>query len=102
VRLHEKVDAKELRNRPPSGVSGAPPRLPVYFSASAPGPFEDDPSVTNKRFPGNPTKSYRSIHPLRVVAEVEDWEPSDPALVKGMPGSLEKMRQQGMQDLIDD
>ena len=37
------------------------------------GPFEDDPNVTNKRFRGNPTKSYRTRHPLRIVGEVEDW-----------------------------
>ena len=37
------------------------------------GPFEDDPNVTDKKFPGNPTRSYRSTAPLRVVGEVEDW-----------------------------
>ena len=35
------------------------------------GPFEDDPNVTDKRFPGNPTQSYRTRHPLRIVAELE-------------------------------
>ena len=38
------------------------------------GPFEDDPNVTDERFPGNPTRSYRTRHPLRVVGEVETWE----------------------------
>ncbi len=38
------------------------------------GPFEDDPNVTNKRFPGNPTRSYRSIHSLRVVGELTEWD----------------------------
>src|SRR6185312_2294545 len=38
------------------------------------GPFEDDPNVTNKKFPGNVTQSYRTRHPLRVVGEVEDWQ----------------------------
>ena len=37
------------------------------------GPFEDDPNVTNKRFPGNPTRSYRSNSPLRIIGEVTDW-----------------------------
>jgi len=37
------------------------------------GPFEDDPNVTDKKFPGNPTRSYRSAAPLRVVAEVAEW-----------------------------
>lgn len=38
------------------------------------GPFENDPNVTDKKFPGNPTRSYRSREPLRIVAEVETWE----------------------------
>jgi rifampin ADP-ribosylating transferase len=37
------------------------------------GAFEDDPNVTDKKFPGNPTRSYRSTEPLRVVGEVADW-----------------------------
>ncbi len=38
------------------------------------GPFEDDPNVTNKRFPGNPTQSYRTRHPLRIVAKLGSWQ----------------------------
>jgi len=82
-------------------LTGAEPPGHIYLVEPT-GPFEDDPNVTNRRFPGNPTKSYRSVHPLRIIAEVEDWEPSDPELVRGMLESLEAMRQQGMQDLIDD
>jgi hypothetical protein len=37
------------------------------------GEFEDDPNVTNKKFPGNPTRSYRSTAPLRVVSETTAW-----------------------------
>jgi hypothetical protein len=37
------------------------------------GPFEDDPNVTDKKFPGNPTRSYRSKEPLRIVGEVTEW-----------------------------
>lgn len=37
------------------------------------GPFENDPNVTNKKFPGNPTRSYRSAAPLKIVGEVDDW-----------------------------
>lgn len=48
----------------------APPRV---YLVEPTGPFEDDPNVTNKRFPGNPTRSYRSTEPLRVVREVDDW-----------------------------
>ncbi|MCK8608546.1 NAD(+)--rifampin ADP-ribosyltransferase [Agromyces sp. C10] len=48
----------------------APPRV---YLVEPTGPFEDDPNVTDKKFPGNPTRSYRSTAPLRVVGEVEDW-----------------------------
>lgn len=48
------------------------------------GPFEDDPDLTDKKFPGNPTKSYRSRYPLRVVGEVTDWEPHPPEEIKAM------------------
>ena len=65
------------------------------------GPFEDDPNVTNKRFPGNPTESYRTRHPLLVVGEVEDWEGHDPEVLQGMLDNLARMRAQGL-DLIED
>jgi Rifampin ADP-ribosyl transferase len=65
------------------------------------GPFEDDPNVTNKRFPGNPTESYRSRHPLRVVGEVESWQGHDPETLKGMLDRLAQLREQGL-DVIED
>ena len=65
------------------------------------GPFEDDPNVTDKQFPGNPTRSYRTRHPLRVVAELEDWEGHDPAVLKGMLDHLAQLREQGL-DVIED
>ncbi len=45
------------------------------------GIFEDDPNVTNVRFPGNPTRSYRSAHPLKVVGEVSAWERPAPEVI---------------------
>ena len=65
------------------------------------GPFEDDPNVTNKRFPGNPTQSYRTRHPLRVVGEVDSWEGHYPEVLKGMLDSLALLREQGL-DVIED
>jgi len=59
------------------------------------GPFEDDPNVTNKRFPGNPTRSYRTRHPLRVVGVVEDWEGHPPEAVQAMLDNLESLRAAG-------
>jgi rifampin ADP-ribosylating transferase len=46
---------------------------PRVYQVEPTGPFEDDPNVTDKKFPGNPTRSYRSSAPLRVVGEVTDW-----------------------------
>jgi rifampin ADP-ribosylating transferase len=65
------------------------------------GPFEDDPNVTDKRFPGNPTRSFRTRHPLRVVGELEDWEGHPPEAVRAMLDSLESLRSRG-QDVIED
>jgi Rifampin ADP-ribosyl transferase len=65
------------------------------------GPFEDDPNVTDKRFPGNPTQSYRTRHPLRVVGEVVGWEGHDPQVLKGMLDHLALLREQGL-DVIED
>ncbi|WP_159805403.1 NAD(+)--rifampin ADP-ribosyltransferase [Cellulomonas citrea] len=65
------------------------------------GPFEDDPNVTDKRFPGNPTQSYRTRHPLRVVAELDSWEGHPPEVLQGMLDSLARLREQGL-DVIED
>jgi rifampin ADP-ribosylating transferase len=65
------------------------------------GPFEDDPNVTNKRFPGNPTQSYRTRHPLRVAGEVQSWEGHDPEVLKQMLDRLALLREQGL-DVIED
>jgi hypothetical protein len=65
------------------------------------GPFEDDPNVTDKRFPGNPTQSYRTRHPLRVVAELENWPGHAPEVLNGMLDHLAQLREQGL-DVIDD
>lgn len=65
------------------------------------GPFEDDPNVTNKKFPGNITQSYRTRDPLRVVAEVENWEGHAPEVLSAMLENLARLREQGL-DVIED
>lgn len=65
------------------------------------GPFEDDPNVTNKRFPGNPTQSYRTRAGLRVIAELDDWEGHPPEVLKTMLDNLARLREQGL-DVIED
>src|SRR3954462_5401763 len=56
------------------------------------GPFEDDPNVTDKRFPGNPTHSFRSREPLRVVGEVVDWVGHSPEKLEAMREGLEALK----------
>ena len=65
------------------------------------GEMEDDPDVTDRKFPGNPTKSYRSEHPFRVVGEVTLWQSHAPEQVKAMKEGLEKLREQGIDSLND-
>ncbi len=65
------------------------------------GPFEDDPNVTNKRFPGNVTRSYRTLHPMRIVGEIESWESHPPEILQGMLDSIAKLRADGL-DVIED
>jgi hypothetical protein len=65
------------------------------------GPFEDDPNVTDKKFPGNPTESYRTRHPLRVVRELEDWEGHSADVIQGMLDGLARLRAEGL-DVIED
>lgn len=60
------------------------------------GPFEDDPNLTNKRFPGNPTQSYRTQHPLRITGIVEAWEGHPAETEKAMLEGLENLKRQGL------
>jgi rifampin ADP-ribosylating transferase len=65
------------------------------------GEIEDDPDLTDKKFPGNPTKSYRSTHPFRVVGEVTNWQGHSSEQVKTMKDHLERLREQGVNSLND-
>ncbi|WP_251442754.1 MULTISPECIES: NAD(+)--rifampin ADP-ribosyltransferase [unclassified Microbacterium] len=56
---------------------------PRVYLVEPTGAFEDDPNVTDKKFPGNPTRSYRSADPLRVVAVVDDWTRLAPEALQG-------------------
>jgi len=83
-----------------SALAGSSGRGHIYVVEPT-GPFEDDPNVTNKRFPGNITQSYRTRHPLRVVDEVEDWVGHAPEVLQGMLDNLARLREQGL-DVIED
>jgi hypothetical protein len=65
------------------------------------GPFEDDPNLTDQRFPGNPTRSYRTREPLRVIGEVEDWEPHPPEVLQAMCDRLAELERQGVEAIND-
>ena len=65
------------------------------------GPIEDDPNLTDKRFPGNPTRSYRTRQPLRVVAEIVDWEPHPPEVLQRMRDHLEELDRLGVEAMND-
>lgn len=65
------------------------------------GALENDPNLTDKRFPGNPTRSYRTRHPLRVVGEIADWEGHRPEVLQEMRDHLARLEQQGIEAIND-
>jgi rifampin ADP-ribosylating transferase len=65
------------------------------------GPIEDDPDLTDRKFPGNPTKSYRSTEPFKVVGEVTVWQGHPMEQIKAMKDSLDRLKEQGINSLND-
>jgi nicotinamidase-related amidase len=65
------------------------------------GEFEDDPNLTDKKFPGNITRSYRSDEPLRIVGEVLDWVGHSPEEIRTMRQNVENIRQRGIEAIND-
>lgn len=65
------------------------------------GDFENDPNLTDKRFPGNPTRSYRSKSPLKIVAELSSWERHSDEEINHMLISLKNLREQGKAVIYD-
>lgn len=65
------------------------------------GPIEDDPNLTDKKFPGNPTKSYRSKAPFKVVGEVSIWQGHSSEQVKAMKDGIAKLNEQGIEAIED-
>jgi len=60
------------------------------------GPIEDDPNLTDKKFPGNPTKSYHSRDPRLVTGELTDWEGHAPDVLQAMKDNVERIKQLGI------
>lgn len=65
------------------------------------GPIEDDPNLTNKKFRGNPTKSFRSREPLRIRSEIIDWQGHSLEAVKAMKEGLERLKRLGVASIDD-
>ncbi|CAN5404624.1 NAD(+)--rifampin ADP-ribosyltransferase [soil metagenome] len=65
------------------------------------GLIEDDPNLTDKKFPGNPSMSYRSKHPFKVVGEITVWKGHSPEQVKSMKAGLAKLKEQGIEAIED-
>ena len=63
--------------------------------------FENDPNLTDKRFPGNPTRSFRSKSPLKIIAELSSWERHSDEEVNHMLTSLKKLSDQGKNVIYD-
>lgn len=65
------------------------------------GAIENDPNLTDKKFPGNPTRSYRTRLPLRVLDEVLDWEGHSPEVLQNMRNHLEELKRLGIEAIND-
>ena len=69
------------------------------YTVEPTGPFEDDPNLTDKKFPGNVTASYRSHDPLRVVGEVADWAGHTPEQLQAMRDGLARLQAEGKAEI---
>ncbi len=83
-----------------TALAGSNKRGHVYIVEPT-GPFEDDPNVTNKKFPGNITQSYRTRDPLRIVGEITAWQGHPPDVLNSMLDNIARLREQGL-DVIED
>lgn len=74
---------------------------PRVYEVEPTGAFEDDPNVTDKRFPGNPTRSYRTTEPLRVLEEIMGWTPPDPEMIRHMRARMVELAELGIEAMDD-
>lgn len=75
-------------------VGDGPGRI---YQVEPAGAIEDDPNLTDKKFPGNPTRSYRTRQPLRVVGEILGWEGHSPEELQNMRDYLDELKRQGIE-----
>lgn len=79
-------------------VGNKPGRI---YQVEPTGTFENDPNLTDKKFPGNPTRSYRTKQPLRVVGEVLEWEGHSPEVLQKMRDHLDELKRLGIEAIND-
>lgn len=91
--LHAAILAAEL-------ADGKENNERIYL-VEATGPVEDDPNVTDKKFPGNPTLSYRSQHPFKVIGEVSRWQGHTMEEVTAFKQQLKKLKEDGKHVILD-
>ncbi len=71
------------------------------YVVEATGPIEDDPNLTNTKFPGNPTRSHRTRDPLRIIGEVVSWNGHPAEQVKAMKDRVAELARQGVEAIED-
>lgn len=71
------------------------------YTVEPTGPIEDDPNLTDKKYPGNPTRSYRSREPLKVTGECTDWRGHSPEALKAMKDNLARLEREGVEPIED-
>ena len=76
-------------------------RLGKIYRVEPTGWIENDPNLTDKKFPGNPTRSYRTKDPLRIVGEVLDWQGHTPEQLRNMRENLERLKQLGIDAIVE-
>ena len=74
---------------------------PRVYLVEPTGEYENDPNVTDKKFPGNPTRSYRSTAPLRIVSEVHDWTRLTPEALQMWRDRLAAIRADERAEIIN-
>ncbi|WP_394781612.1 NAD(+)--rifampin ADP-ribosyltransferase [Undibacterium sp.] len=83
-----------------TSLAGTKDRGHIYIVEPT-GTFEDDPNLTNKRFTGNPTQSYRTRQPLKIVGKVDDWVGHPPEVLKQMIDGLKEKMSKGLAGIED-
>jgi rifampin ADP-ribosylating transferase len=85
---------------PAAELTGAGAVARVYV-VNPTGTFEDDPNVTDKKFPGNPTRSYRSSAPLKVIGQIMHWTRLTPQALQAWRERLTKLRSDERGEIIN-